>query len=207
MRKILIAALAVLSFGGIVTVTTYNFVGAAQCTKTGNDKDNFIAGTPYRDVLCARDGKDFVSGRGGADIIKAGPGNDIVVGNDGPDLLRGMAGNDRLFANNGHGTDRVRGGSGFDRCFLDRGDVAVSCEITRIGPTESTVAALSNVIADATVLGDAIECDPTVDPACPAPVTVTASPSPAVTITVTASVSPPVLPQCTPPPNSPPASC
>ena len=203
MRKLLIATLTVLSFGGLVAVTTSSFVAAAPCTKTGNDNGNFIAGTPFRDVLCGRGGGDFISGRGGADIVKAGTGNDTVVGNDGSDLLRGMAGNDILFANNGKGTDRIRGGTGKDRCFLDFGDSAVGCEVVHFGPKESTVNALTVAVEGATVFGDAIECDPLVDTGCPtpAPTTVTVTP-PAVTVTVTVTAP---FPPCVNPPVVPPA--
>jgi hypothetical protein len=46
--------------------------------------------------------------------------------------LIGGPGNDRLHAEDGDGLDEVRGGTGYDRCFIDVGDEAIGCEETTV---------------------------------------------------------------------------
>ena len=44
------------------------------------------------------------------------------------DIVYGNRGNDRLLTNDGDPYDTVIGGQGYDRCYVDPGDVARSCE-------------------------------------------------------------------------------
>ena len=67
---------------------------------------------------------------GGArrDAFSGGPGRDILRGGSGNDFLRGDAGFDRMYGNTGKDAflahdfhrDRLSGGAGLDRAFLDR---------------------------------------------------------------------------------------
>lgn len=84
-------------------------------------------GTENEDTLYERQGtvRDAIYGFGGKDVIDANTFNfdrDRVFGGD-----RG----DKLLVNDGDGRDVVKGGMGRDVCFIDPGDRAVNCEVTR----------------------------------------------------------------------------
>lgn len=84
-------------------------------------------GTENEDTLYERQGtvRDVIYGFGGKDVIDANTFNfdrDRVFGGD-----RG----DKLLVNDGDGRDVVKGGMGRDVCFIDPGDRAVNCEVTR----------------------------------------------------------------------------
>jgi len=108
------------------------------CSPAGGD-DVFL-GTNGRDVIRATQSGDFIAGYGGNDLIFGrpgndtifgGPGNDVIWGNEGPDILNGDAGNDIInarYKDKGQGRDVVDGGSGFDTCYINSKDRAVSCE-------------------------------------------------------------------------------
>jgi Ca2+-binding RTX toxin-like protein len=75
-------------------------------------------GTPGNDVLRGTAGEDLIDGRGGNDVLRGGGGRDVLVGG---------AGNDRLFARDGK-ADRVNGGRGLDRAWIDRRDAVTGVE-------------------------------------------------------------------------------
>ncbi len=82
-------------------------------------------GTGRDDVLTERPGdgtNDVIRGRGGNDTIRANR-----FGND-KDILYGGEGRDRLNAQDGDGRDELRGGRGFDVCYVDEGDTHRGCE-------------------------------------------------------------------------------
>ena len=84
-------------------------------------------GTENEDLLYEREGtvRDAIYGFGGQDVIDANTFNfdrDRVFGGD-----QG----DKLLVNDGDGRDVVKGGMGRDVCFIDPGDRAVNCEVTR----------------------------------------------------------------------------
>ncbi len=82
-------------------------------------------GTAKDDRLTERpgDGKDdTIRGRGGEDVIRANRYDRDV------DLLYGGAGRDRLNAQDGDRRDELRGGPGFDVCYIDEGDKTQGCE-------------------------------------------------------------------------------
>lgn len=75
-------------------------------------------GTPGNDVLRGTAGEDLIDGRGGNDVLRGGGGRDVLFGG---------AGNDRLFARDGR-ADRVNGGPGRDRAWVDRRDAVTGVE-------------------------------------------------------------------------------
>lgn len=96
-------------------------------------------GTDNEDTLYERKGtvRDVIYGFDEEDVIDANTFNfdkDRVFGGD-----RG----DKLLVNDGDGRDVVKGGMGRDVCFIDPGDRAVNCEVTRddAGPEGTGVAA------------------------------------------------------------------
>ena len=82
-------------------------------------------GTNNADVLHER-----VNGR--PDNIFGFDGRDLLDANnrfDDRDRLQGGAGSDKLLANDRDNRDVLRGGRGFDRCYGDRGDRFVNCNV------------------------------------------------------------------------------
>ncbi len=82
-------------------------------------------GTANDDRLTERPGDgrdDTIRGRGGKDVIRANRYDRDV------DLLYGGAGRDRLNAQDGDVRDELRGGPGFDVCYVDEGDETQGCE-------------------------------------------------------------------------------
>jgi hypothetical protein len=89
-------------------------------------------GTDNEDILHERDGtvKDAIYGFKAHDILDA---NNFSRDRD---RLFGGDHGDKLLANDRDGRDVLRGGMGHDRCFGDRGDRFVNCEVrsTRAAP-------------------------------------------------------------------------
>jgi hemolysin type calcium-binding protein/WD40 repeat protein len=75
-------------------------------------------GTPGNDVLRGTAGEDLLDGRGGNDVLRGGGGRDVLFGG---------AGNDRFFTRDGK-ADRLSGGPGRDRAWVDRRDVVSGVE-------------------------------------------------------------------------------
>lgn len=111
---------------GLAMLLALVAAGAAMAvTKTCGDTG--CNGTENDDTLYERKGtvQDSIFGLGGEDVIDANTFNfdkDRVFGGD-----RG----DKLLVNDGDGRDLVKGGAGRDVCFIDPGDRAVNCEVTR----------------------------------------------------------------------------
>ena len=101
-----------------------------RCTIVGTNGPDRLIGTRRRDVICGLGGADVLVGRGADDVLVGGPGADYFVPGAGRDRVLGGFGNDFVLARDGK-TDILMGGSGYDRCRVDRRlDVAIS--VTRI---------------------------------------------------------------------------
>jgi Ca2+-binding RTX toxin-like protein len=97
---------------------------------SGDANANRLRGLGGADVLRGRDGADVLTGGAGArnDVLYGGAGNDYLLGREGDDIIRGGSGMDRLLGEGGNDRlgaqdgfpDRVRGGPGFDRGYVDR---------------------------------------------------------------------------------------
>ena len=86
-------------------------------------------GTNKADVLRERRGDgvaDKIYGKRGDDRINA-----TRFTND-RDLLYGGRGDDRLNAQDGDGSDVLRGGPGYDVCYVDEGDFYEGCELVAL---------------------------------------------------------------------------
>jgi Ca2+-binding RTX toxin-like protein len=99
----------------------------------GGDGADTINGEAGEDKLSGGAGADTISGAAGNDEVRAGDGGDQVSGGEENDVLAGEGGDDRLLGdkgadtanggegddvivwNNGDGTDKISGGTGFDR--------------------------------------------------------------------------------------------
>jgi Ca2+-binding RTX toxin-like protein len=93
--------------------------GGRSCTKSGGPGANKLVGTSGPDVLCGKGGPDILRGLGGRDLIHGGGGRDAIQGGTGTDTFSAK---DNL-------RDRIRGGPGSDRGYVDRGlDRLVSVE-------------------------------------------------------------------------------
>ncbi|BAY65784.1 hypothetical protein NIES22_58910 [Calothrix brevissima NIES-22] len=77
----------------------------------GND---ILDGGAGNDSLYGDKGNDLLLGGDGNDYLSGGDGNDTLVGNRGADRFLGGAGNDLLIWNNGDGSDRISGETGYD---------------------------------------------------------------------------------------------
>jgi Ca2+-binding RTX toxin-like protein len=88
---------------------------------TGTSGNDVLRGTRRNDVLSGLGGHDRLSGGDGNDVLRGGAGNDRLAGGRGRDILLGSPDNDRLFAADGQ-RDRIDGGAGFDRAWVDRAD-------------------------------------------------------------------------------------
>jgi hypothetical protein len=82
-------------------------------------------GTNNRDILHERDGrvKDAIYGYRGRDVLDA---NNFFKERD---RLYGGDQGDKLLANDHDGRDVLKGGRGRDRCYGDRGDRFLSCNV------------------------------------------------------------------------------
>jgi Ca2+-binding RTX toxin-like protein len=98
----------------------------------GDNLDNLIDGTPNADImvgdagndtLTANEGNDLLAGDAGNDLLDGGFGDDTILGGDGNDILEGAQNNDTMIGgagrdilawDDGDGSDRMSGGSGYD---------------------------------------------------------------------------------------------
>jgi Ca2+-binding RTX toxin-like protein len=95
----------------------------------GGDGDDTLQGGGGFDCLAGGAGVDSLSGELGGDILNGQSGNDSLHGNDGNDVLIGGGGDDFLsgsagkdgFAAQDNRLDKLRGGIGTDRAYVDRG--------------------------------------------------------------------------------------
>jgi Ca2+-binding RTX toxin-like protein len=82
-----------------------------QAKIVGTDGDDYIRGTPDRDVIWGGRGDDTILGSLGNDLICGGPGADLIHGGRGNDEIDGGAGaGDRVIGD--LGDDKVLGGAG-----------------------------------------------------------------------------------------------
>jgi Ca2+-binding RTX toxin-like protein len=94
----------------------------------GGDGDDTLRGGGGPDCLLGEGGQDVLLGGARRDAFSGGPGRDILRGGSGNDFLRGDEGFDRMYGNTGKDAfsahdfhrDRLSGGGGLDRAFLDR---------------------------------------------------------------------------------------
>lgn len=92
---------------------------ALSLTQTADfSGDDFLTGTPRRDVIRGFDGNDTILGLGNNDRLLGDAGNDRLVGGAGNDTLLGGTGNDILDGEAGN--DVITTGSGRDRVVLRR---------------------------------------------------------------------------------------
>jgi Ca2+-binding RTX toxin-like protein len=78
------------------------------------------------------DNEDVLHEQKRHDRILAYEDNDLLDANNyfhDRDVLKGGSGSDELLANDRDGRDILRGGAGRDRCYGDRGDAFVNCNV------------------------------------------------------------------------------
>ena len=109
---------------GMVMLIAVMAAGVALAVEK-NCNDIPCYGTDNEDILHERDGtvKDAIYGFKAHDILDA---NNFSRDRD---RLYGGDQGDKLLANDRDGRDVLRGGMGRDRCFGDRGDRFVNCEV------------------------------------------------------------------------------
>lgn len=96
-------------------------------TIVGTSGDDFIEGTPGRDVIAGLEGNDTIQGNGGRDVVCGNEGNDVI---EEVERARGGDGDDTLTAKltmwadlwGGDGNDTLSGGLGPDDLFGGPGD-------------------------------------------------------------------------------------
>jgi hypothetical protein len=192
-RTLIITLVGLLILGGMALTASSQI--PSDCTWVGTTERDVKTGTSGPNILCALGGDDFLHGRGGRDRIRAGAGQDSVVGGKGRDILKGGAGPDKLFSVDERGGERIVGGAGIDRCFVDPGDHVFGCErLFRSDEPQMAGAYDSSLGTVMTIIEGGL---PPIEPT----VTVT---QPAVTVTETETVN---FPPCSPPPNVVPAPC
>jgi Ca2+-binding RTX toxin-like protein len=102
--------------------------GAAKGRLLGGDGQDILRGGGARDCLLGGAGVDALNGDAGSDLLHGGTGNDVLRGSDGNDVLKGAGGFDSMFGGSGKDgfasrddhADKLSGGPGLDRAFLDR---------------------------------------------------------------------------------------
>jgi Ca2+-binding RTX toxin-like protein len=126
-------------------------------TMYGSPSEDRIYGKGGSDVINATGGVDEVYGGdghdaglyggNGRDLVRGGAGEDKAIGGSGADTMRGAKGRDELWADGGADTleggpnndilhssrdggvrNTVRGGGGFDICYVDKYDRVKGCE-------------------------------------------------------------------------------
>jgi Ca2+-binding RTX toxin-like protein len=109
--------------------------GTADSLRGGAGRDA-LDGGPGNDVLDGS-GTDVRARRGDrADALRGGVGDDYLIGGRGADFLNGQAGDDVLLSRDGF-ADRLLGGFGLDRAYIDFRDALRSveqCSTTRVPP-------------------------------------------------------------------------
>ena len=85
----------------------------------GGDGNDSLTGGSGNDFLSGQAGNDSLFGGAGNDTLVGGAGNDFVVGGLGADTANLGAGNDVFVWNQGDGSDKVEGGTGFDELLFN----------------------------------------------------------------------------------------
>jgi Ca2+-binding RTX toxin-like protein len=106
-----LAAFAVSAVAATNTTIETPICHGRQAKIVGSDGDDFIRGTPDRDVIWGGKGDDTILGSLGNDLLCGGPGADLLHGGRGNDDLNGGAGDgDRVIGD--LGDDKAVGGAG-----------------------------------------------------------------------------------------------
>src|SRR6185369_17843864 len=92
----------------------------------GGDGNDTLTGGSGADLIFGQDGNDTLFGHAGNDTLYGGGGNDFVDGDQGTDTAFLGAGNDVFRWDNGDGSDRVDGGSGFDEMIFNGNTAAIA---------------------------------------------------------------------------------
>ncbi|BAY20626.1 hypothetical protein NIES2100_03680 [Calothrix sp. NIES-2100] len=125
--------------------TNYNDNGTTQNNVyypilTGTDGDDNIYGLAGNDIINGGAGNDNLSGDAGNDLLRGGDGNDYLsggygndtlIGDRGADRFLGGAGNDLLIWNNGDGSDRISGETGYDTVQVNGAPVGDNFRLQR----------------------------------------------------------------------------
>jgi Ca2+-binding RTX toxin-like protein len=128
------ASLALAAVGS--AANSYGFCGATDAN------ENIIL-TNGPDVCDGLGGNDNINGRGSGDVLTGGAGSDSVYGGDGRDdiqepdggrdIASGGSGGDFINVFDFETNDTASGGSGFDTCVVDIGDLVSGCEVIITG--------------------------------------------------------------------------
>jgi hypothetical protein len=79
-------------------------------------------------VMVVMVGALFAGHQALAKVLSGTAGDDTLVGTDTNDRLTGLRGHDRLTGRDGEAPNTVRGGGGFDTCYVDKYDRVKCCE-------------------------------------------------------------------------------
>ncbi len=132
---------------------------------TGTDQNDLIFGAAGDDKLEGKAGKDLLIGGKGNDQVSGGDdedslfgnsGNDILIGDKGNDTVIGGSGNDKLVWNNGDGSDRMRGGTGYDTTQVN-GALALGDDFTLQGNKANQAIFNRNNLGQFTLTVDGVE--------------------------------------------------
>ena len=88
-------------------VENLTLLGGNNYNGTGNDLDNVIDGSIFRNTLTGGIGNDTLNGNRGADLLDGGAGSDVLAGGKDNDTYRNPAG-DTIVELPGEGIDTVR---------------------------------------------------------------------------------------------------
>ncbi|MBD2196559.1 MULTISPECIES: calcium-binding protein [Calothrix] len=97
----------------------------------GNDGNDTLTGGSAHDSLYGDAGKDLLQGGDGNDYLSGGHDDDTLIGNRGADRFLGGAGNDLLIWNNGDGSDRISGETGYDTVQVNGAGVGDNFRLQR----------------------------------------------------------------------------
>src|SRR5215203_5278174 len=108
----------------LLTLASATAWAAIECTAgsacQGTDGPNTMYGSASEDRIYGKGGADVIDATGGVDEVYGGDGHDAgLYGGNGQDLVQGGAGEAR---------NTVRGGRGFDICYVDKYDRVKGCE-------------------------------------------------------------------------------
>lgn len=93
--------------------------GSGNDQLSGQDGNDSLSGGAGNDTLSGGTGNDSIVGGAGNDILIGGGGNDFVDGDQGSDTAFLGAGNDVFRWDQGDGSDKVKGGNGFDEMVFN----------------------------------------------------------------------------------------
>jgi Ca2+-binding RTX toxin-like protein len=106
-----------------------NATGGVDEVYGGDGPDAGLYGGNGRDLVRGGAGQDKAIGGSGADTMRGGKGRDELWGDGAADTLEGGPDNDILHSSrDGKAPNTVRGGGGFDICYVDKYDRVKGCE-------------------------------------------------------------------------------